>query len=95
MTMREAYEKKLQAQLDEWAAEIKKLKAKADKAGADAKLEYHKQIEDLRALQERAKAKFAALKETGDDAWEDLKGGIEKAFDTMNKALKSVIAKFK
>ena len=34
MSMKEAYEQKLQAQLDEWSAEIDKLKAKAD--GAEA-----------------------------------------------------------
>jgi hypothetical protein len=95
MTMRETYEKKLQAQLDEWTQEIKKLKAKADKAGAEAKLEYHKQIKELHALQEKAKAKYAELKEAGDDAWEDLKAGIEKGADAMNKALKAAIAKFK
>ena len=48
MGMKEAYEKKLQAQLDEWGAEIDKLKAKADKAEADAQLDYYKEIEELR-----------------------------------------------
>jgi hypothetical protein len=36
MSMKEAYEQKLQAQLDEWGAEIDKLKAKSDNAEADA-----------------------------------------------------------
>ena len=45
---------KLQAQLDEWSAEIDKLKAKADKAEADAQLEYYKEIEELRSMQETA-----------------------------------------
>jgi hypothetical protein len=48
MGMKEAYQKKLQAQLDEWNAEIEQLKAKADKAEAESQLEYYKKIEELR-----------------------------------------------
>ena len=39
---RKAYEEKLDAQLKEWSAQIALLKAKADNAKADAKIEYHK-----------------------------------------------------
>ena len=40
MSMKEAYEKKMRAKLDEWGAQIDKLKAKADAAEADVQLEY-------------------------------------------------------
>lgn len=36
MGLKESYEQKLQAQLDEWSAKIDNLKAKADKAEAAA-----------------------------------------------------------
>ena len=52
MSMKEASQRELQAQMDEWNADIDKLKAKADKAGADAQLEYYKQIEKLRSMQQ-------------------------------------------
>lgn len=55
MTVKETYEKKLQAQLDEWEAEINKLKDKADKAAAEAQPEYNKLIDELRSMQEAAK----------------------------------------
>lgn len=95
MSMKETYEQKLQAQLDEWGAEIDKLKAKAAKAEADAQLEYYKQIEELRSMQEAANAKLAELKAAGDDAWEDLKAGIESAWDSLGTALKSASSRFK
>ena len=44
---RKAYEEKLDAQLHEWSAQIELLKAKADNAKADAKIEYFKAIETL------------------------------------------------
>ena len=95
MSMKEAYEKKLQAQLDEWNTEIDKLKAKADKAEADAQLEYYKQIKELRSMQEEANSKLAELKEASDDAWEDLKAGMDSAWDSLGNALKSAASKFK
>ena len=95
MSMKEAYEKKLQAQLNEWGAEVDKLKAKADKAEADTQLEYYKKIEELRAMQVDANKKITELKEAGDDAWEDLKAGIESAWHSLENALKSAVSRFK
>lgn len=95
MSMRDAYEQKLHAQLDEWSSEIDKLKAKADNAKADARLEYRKQIEELRSMREAATNKLAELKDAGDDAWEDLKAGIEVAWGSLGNALKSAASRFK
>lgn len=93
--MKEAYEKKLQAQLDEWSADIDKLKAKADSAEANAQLEYYKQIEELRSMQDAAVDKLIELKDASDDSWEDLKAGIESAWDSLGNVLNSVASRFK
>lgn len=95
MSMKEAYEQKLQAQLKEWGAEIDRLKAKADDAEADAQLEYYKEIEKLRSMQEAANRKLAELKEASDDAWEDLKADVDSAWDSMSSVLKSASSRFK
>ena len=95
MGMKEAYQSKLEAQLDEWTAEINKMKAKADKADADAQLEYYKQIEELRSKQETAQEKLEELKEAGEDAWEDLKAGMENAWNSLGNAMKSATSRFK
>lgn len=95
MSMKEAYEKKLQSQLDEWNAEIDKLKAKADRAEADAQLEYYKEIEDLRSMQQAANSKLVELKSSSDDAWEDIKAGADSAWDSLGRAIKSAASRFK
>ncbi len=94
MGMKEAYEKKLQAQLDEWGAQIDTLKAKADKAEADVQLEYYKEIEELRAMQNEANKKIVELKNASDDAWEDLKAGMDSAWDSLSIAVKSATSRF-
>jgi multidrug resistance efflux pump len=95
MNMKEAYQKKLQAQLAEWSAEIDLLKAKAHSAEADVRLEYYKQIEELQSMRESASRKITELKEANDDAWEELKAGMDSAWNSLSKAVKSARSKFK
>ena len=92
---RKAYEEKLEAQLEEWNAQIALLKAKADKAKAEAKIEYYKSIEALEHKQEAAGTKLHELKTAGDEAWESLKTGAEKAWDEVKAAYHNAASKFK
>ncbi len=95
MSKKEAYEKKLQGQLNEWRAEIDKLKARADSAEGDAQLEYYKQLEDLRTKQEVASEKLEELKAASNDSWEDLKTGLDSAWDSLSRSVKSATSRFK
>jgi predicted ATP-binding protein involved in virulence len=92
---RKAYEEKLDAQLKEWSAQITLLKAKADTAKADAKIEYYKIIEVLQHKQNNARTKLQELKTAGDEAWEDLKVGAEKAWAEVKAAYHEASSRFK
>jgi len=94
MSTKVEYEKKLQAQLDDFSAEIEKLKSRADKTEADAEPWHHKQIEVLQEKHKMAKEKLNELKESSDDAWEDMKEGISSAWDSVSVALKSAAKRF-
>ncbi len=95
MGRKEAYAKKVQAQLDEWDADIKKLRAKAEQAEANAQIQYQKQIETLQSKRDSVKDKLSGLKRASGDAWEDLKEGLESAQDALGAALKSATARLK
>lgn len=95
MSNREAYIRKFQAQLDEWNADIDKLEAKAQKSKADAKIEYQKHLEQLRAKRDNAASKLEELKSASDDAWEDVKRGAEDAWQTCSDAVKKAVSRFK
>lgn len=94
MTTKAEYEKKLQTQLDEFGAEIEKLKTRADKNEADTEPWHHKQIEVLQEKHKLAKKKLGELKDSSDDAWEDLKDGISSAWDSVSLAIKSASKRF-
>lgn len=95
MSLKEAYQEKMEAQLREWEADIARLRAKADQTKAEAKIEYYQQIEVLRTKKEAAHQKLQELRETSEDAWEELKAGIENAWDDLRHAVTNALAKFK
>ena len=67
MTMREDYEKRLQAQLADWKVELDKLWAKSKDAKADAAKEYHRQIDKLKAQRETMEKDLAKMRKAGED----------------------------
>ena len=95
MSTREVYEKKLRAQLDEWKAELDVLKAKASNAEANAQLEYEHILAGLKGKHETAKSKLQELERASDDAWEDIKEGLEFAWIELRDAFKSAASRFK
>lgn len=91
---RKAYQKKLQAQYDEWSAEIDMLRAKASNAGADMQIEYQNRLKELRAMQDAAEQRMSELKNASDDAWMDLKDGINDAWNSLGNAVRSASSRF-
>jgi uncharacterized coiled-coil DUF342 family protein len=79
----------------EWSAKIDLLKARADQAGAEAKIEYRNRIEDLRQKKEALQTKLSELQNASDAAWKDLKAGTERAAADLKDAVQSALSKFK
>jgi hypothetical protein len=92
---RKAYEEKIEAQLKEWNAQIDLFKAKADRAKAEAKIDFYKTIDILQGKEEEARAKLKELKTAGDAAWEDVKKGVDKAWAEIKSAYKDAASRFK
>ena len=92
---KKAYVEKVEDQLREWGGEIDVLKAKAEKSKAEVKIAYLKQIEELKKKQVSVKKNLRELKGSGDEAWEDFKGGVEDAVKDLKRALKRAASRFK
>lgn len=94
MEQKEAYQGKMEAQLQEWGAKIDALTAKAEQASADAKAKYQEQIQTLQTKREAAQTKLNELKNASGDAWEDMKTGIESAWSDLKQTVDSAVEKF-
>ena len=77
---RKIYESQLEAQLATWKADIDVLKAKAKRAEVGAKVQYDKTIDSLEKTHKDASGHLSRMKEAGDEAWEGVKTGTEKAW---------------
>mgnify|MGYP000238813108 CR=1 FL=1 len=95
MSNRDAYVEKMHAKLDELNAEIDRLKAKLDGAKAEKRIEYQEDIENLKAKQKEVEEKIDTLRDAGDDAWEDIKKGVEDAWQSMESAVNAAKNRFK
>ena len=95
MSERDAYIEKMKAQLDAWNAKIDQFEAQARKAGADAQLQYEKQLEELRESRDDAAKHLKELQVASNEAWESLQRGAENAWDEMARAFKNAAERFK
>jgi hypothetical protein len=89
------YQSKIEAQLDEWRADIDRLREKAKNAKAESKLKYQESIDKLELKMNEGKSKLNDLKESGGEAWKEIKEGADSIWDTMKATFKEVKEKFK
>jgi uncharacterized coiled-coil DUF342 family protein len=95
MSTKEDFVRKMHAKLDQWNAEIDALTAKADQAGAEARTEYHKQLDALRGKRDHARSKLNELESASEGAWQDLRAGVELAWESVSEAVRSATSRFK
>ncbi len=95
MSAKDEFVRKMHAQLDRWNAEIDVLAAKARVAEAEARADFEEQLEDLRRERDKARQKLEALDAASEGAWQDLKNGVEQAWDSVTQAVHSATFRFK
>lgn len=94
MNDKELYRQKRQAKLNEWKADLDKLKARASGASADAQLELNKHIKALDAKIADGKTRLAALADASEEAWASIKSGVDSAWDSLKSGFSDAAAKF-
>jgi len=97
--LKEAYKKKMEAQLNEWNAQIRLLAAKAENAKADLRIKYADELELVHSKQRAATEKLKELeKELGtasNEAWEKTKVAADKIWDELKTAISHATSKLK
>jgi flagellar biosynthesis chaperone FliJ len=94
MNEKDLYQQKLKAQLNEWQADIDKLKAKMAGASVGAKLELNQHINMLEGKIDEGNSKLDELDKATDDSWETLEDGFEEAWESISAAFKDAYKKF-
>lgn len=95
MATKAAYQRKLEAQLKEWDAQLDLWSAKAGKATASARIDYENELDSLKSKLATARNTLDGLVKRSDDAWEDMQGATEQVWDDMNASIRKAAARFK
>jgi len=88
------YQEKAKAQLDEWEADLDKLRAQAKQKEAGDKIEMENKIRELETKLAKGKAQYDELKTKGEGAWESVREGMDAAWDDLSASFKEAKSKF-
>jgi hypothetical protein len=95
MSDKELYRQKLQAQLDEWKADVAKLKARASGAKADAQIEMNKHLKELDHRMHEASVRLSELATASEGAWDSARKNVESTWAALKAGVSAASAKFK
>ena len=95
MSTKEAYKQKIEAELELAQAKLDEFKAQAKISTADARIKYAKLVDEIEQRVGATKAKLKELGEASEEAWEQLKDGVESAWGALSVAIRNAAAKFK
>jgi hypothetical protein len=86
MSLRDAYQQKLEARFQEQKAKLDLLRARAKSAAAHSKILAYEELANADKNLTEAKAKLKALAGAGGSAMSELKSGVSRAFSDLKTA---------
>jgi len=95
MNDKELYRQKYQAQLDEWKADVARLKAKAAGASAEAQIELNKHLKELEHRMQDAGARLADLAAASEETWDAARKKAESTWGALKAGVSAAAAKLK
>jgi hypothetical protein len=87
MKTRDDYVAKLKVQLDHWNEDVTKWEEKAKVSHVEAKKQYTKQLDTLRAKREEALYSLKLLEGASTTAWTEFSKGADDAWERMREAV--------
>jgi hypothetical protein len=94
MSSKEAYQRKIKAQLGRWKTTFNGLLTQVEKAGSDAKLKYEGYAPTLRAKRAEMERKLEELKAAGGETWESARAAVEYAWEELRRTTETAISIF-
>jgi hypothetical protein len=98
METKDSYIKKMKAKFDDlndkWNIERKKLEAKAQHAKTEARKKFEDQLKILQEKREKMSQKLDQIDNASEEAWNDIKEGVDGAWQSLNEAIKKARSHF-
>ena len=98
METKDSYLKKMKAELDDlnykWNIERNKIEAKAQHAKVEVKKKYEENLKTLQKKRAKMSQKLDQIDVASEDAWRDVKEGVDNAWQSLNEAIKKARSHF-
>lgn len=85
--------KAVQAQLEEWDAELQKLRARSKKAEAHLQEDYENRIRELESMYADIQKRIETMAEASEDEWENLKQDVGRKWEAFLQSVETTIGK--
>jgi hypothetical protein len=95
MSLKDVYRQKMEAKLAEQQARLDLLKARAKLAVADGKIMAYEELADAEQKLIFAKVKLKELGHASQGAFQEMKTGMENAWDALKSASQKAAQKYK
>ncbi|NQT68557.1 MAG: hypothetical protein HQ552_03145 [Desulfobacteraceae bacterium] len=98
METKDSYLEKMKAKFDDlnykWNIERNKLEAKAQNAKVEVKKKFEEQLKTLQKRRGKMSQKLDQIDVASEDAWKDIKEGVNNAWQSLNEAIKKARSHF-
>ncbi|AFG36212.1 hypothetical protein [Spirochaeta africana] len=94
MATREEFIQKLKTKLDDWNANIDELEAQLHKVEEGSREKLQTQIQELKKKRDEARSDLHRVQSASAEAFEDMRDGLELAWDSVSEAFRSALHRF-
>ncbi|MBW1728159.1 MAG: hypothetical protein JRF31_10045 [Deltaproteobacteria bacterium] len=98
METKDSYLKKMKAKFDDlnykWNIERNKLEAKAQKVKVEVKKKFEEKLENIEERREQMRQKLDQIDNASVEVWSDIKEGVDRAWQSLNEAIKKARSYF-
>ena len=94
MQSKDEYVQFLHRKLDEWNADIDRLRLKADIIEIEKRADLQNQIDMLQSKRRDVEERLNDLSNAGTEAWKDMKSGFDLAWEATSNAFQSAVLRF-
>ncbi|HJO71576.1 MAG: hypothetical protein QGH25_09730 [Candidatus Latescibacteria bacterium] len=95
MALQEMFTQQLEAQIKEWEKQTQDFKAKVEKAEAQGRAEYEKNLKTLQKNVDQATKILTQVQQTNEAAWKDMESSSTRAFEELKMGWEGAIARYK
>jgi ABC-type phosphate transport system auxiliary subunit len=82
---------KMEAQLRRWGLKLDKLQDKSKEVGTAAKADYLRSLDELIRKHRTVRTRLDELKAAGLAQWKSLRGGVDSAWQDLDRTLKNML----